>query len=279
MTIKDKTLVLLGCGHLGSAMVRGLLAEGRAPDKIIATRRNLDRLQPLAEQGVQVTADNLAAVQQADLVVLAARPSQLGELLDEVAATINQRQCPVVSVVAGLTLESLHQRIQVPLIRSMPNVASELGLGVTIVQLSDANTELEQIADSLFGSMGLIVKAKDAAAVDSFTAVSGCGPAYFFYFVKLLCDYGISRGLDGAQVQQAAFHTIKGAAALLESKGMSPEELINSVAVPGEPTATRRGLDYMENQGLAEIFKQGCAQSTERAIEMGQEVARDLNKA
>lgn len=282
MTITGKVVSVIGCGSLGSAIVEGLLKQGHAPAKIIATRRNLDRLQALKSRGVTITDDNALAVESADIIVLAVPPSQMASLIQELAEQINHKDVPVVSVVAGLSLDSLASKLDVKLIRSMPNVASSLGMGATIFQVQQGEDKegesesLSSLANELFAPLGIVIRANSAAEVNSFTAICGCGPAYFFYFVKIICDYGLSRGLSHDQVHQATIQTIKGATALLESSSKSAEELINTIAVPDEPTATRRALDYMKDQGIEDIILRACAQAEARANEMGQEIATGM---
>ncbi len=294
MVIANKVVSFIGCGILGTSMVKGLLAGQHPPANIIATGRNLDKLSSLKSQGVRVTTNNLTAIAEADLVVLCVRPSQIAAVLEDVAAAINSKNPIVISVVAGLSIQDMAQKINCTLIRSMPNIAGSLGQGVTLFQVADNQYKVDKtnksvdtdntpekiikIAEEIFSPLGLVVQVATAAAMDSWTAVSGCGPAYFFYLVKILCDYGVARGLPRDQVQQAAVQTIKGAAALLEASPLSPEELINSVAVPGEKTATRQALNYMQSKGIEDIVQQGAAQAEARAAEMGREIGKQINR-
>ena len=275
-TITNKTIAFLGCGKLATSMVRGLLQQGQPAKNIIATRRNQQDLAELTHLGVNASTDNSAAIAKADLIVLAVRPSQAAGFIQETAADINQRQVPVISVVAGLSLESLAKKLQVPLIRSMPNIAGSIGLGVTIFQLAEKDAELEAIAIDLFSPLGIAIQAQSSTEIDSFTSISGCGPAYFFYIVKILCDQARERGLDEKDAYAAILQTIKGAAALLEKEQKKPAELIDEIAAPNEPTATRRALDFMQDKGLEEIIKQGCLQAEQRATEMGKEMEAGL---
>ncbi len=271
-------------------MVKGLLANKYPPANIIATCRSLDKLSAnlseFKEQGVQITTNNSQAIEASDITVLCVRPSQMADLLDEVATSINNKKCTMISVVAGLTLETISSKIDAPIIRAMPNIAGALGEGVTLFQIGEnaenvsdkySKDEMNEIAQQMFSPLGLAVPVASAAEMDGLTPISGCGPAYFFYLVKILCDYGTAHGVPQDKVQQIAKQTIKGAVALLESSSLSPDELINSVAVPNEKTATRRALDYMQDKGIEDIVKQGAAQAEARAVEMGKEISDQLN--
>lgn len=282
MVIADKVVSFIGCGSLGSSMVRGLLASGHPPAKIIATCRDTNKLSQqlldLQGQGVAVTSDNSQAITQSDITILCVRPSQMADLLEEVADAINKKNCIVISVVAGLKLETIARKLEAPLIRAMPNIAAALGEGVTLFQvMADTNKDaITDIAQQIFTPLGLAVPVENATEMDNLTPISGCGPAYFFYLVKILCDYGEEHGLPKDKVQQIAKQTIKGAVALLESSELSPEELINAVAVPNEKTATRQGLNYMQDKGMEDIVKQGAAQSEARVMEMGEEISSQV---
>ena len=279
MGINDKVVSVIGCGNLGSALTKGLLRQGHPPDKIIATRRNKDELRGFEAAGVRISDDNLLAIKNSDVIILAARPSQIGGLLSVLSEEINQRAVPVASVVAGLGLKTLAAKLKVKIIRSMPNIASAEGEGVTIYQLSEGDEELNKLAQDLFSPLGLVVRVDKEEDIDTLTAVSGCGPAYFFYFIKVLCDYAKEQGIKKDDMARIGFQIMKGATVLLDKSELGVKELIDSVAVPGEKTATRRALDFMQEQGIEEIIKGGCAQARMRAVEMGKETEETINES
>lgn len=273
----EKNITFLGCGHLGKSLVNGILNKKYNPQKIIATCRNLDNLRSLESKGVKLMNDNRAAVESSEVVVLCVRPQQVAALFDEIAPLLADRERTFISVIAGLSIADIKRRINSPVIRAMPNIASSLGQGVTIIHLSDdADKQTPQIASAIFSPSGLIIKAKNDAEVDSYTALCGSGPAYFFQFVLFLCQYGEERSLPETEVYKGVLQTMKGAVALLESTGKNPGALIDEIALPGQPTATGEALKVLSSKKMADIIAKACGTSEARAIEIGKEVGQNI---
>ena len=275
----NKSIAFLGCGHLGGSLVEGMLAQQYQAQKITVTRRNLDKLSSLKGKGVQVTDDNTAAVAASDVIVLCVRPDQLAILLDEIQPLLAESNKIVISVIAGLSIADIKHKIKSPIIRSMPNIASALGEGVTVVYFSDdADESTKHIANSVFSPSGLVITANSDEEVDSYTALCGSGPAYFFQFVLLMCKYGEARSLPAADVYKGVLQTMKGAAALLQASNKDPQSLINEIALPGEPTATGAALKVLATKEMEEIVMHACSKSEERAAAIGKEIGTEIRQ-
>ena len=240
-----KKIAFIGAGKMAGAMVNGLLARGIAPAQITCTCGDDPTGPELARQtGIGFTHELDELLAKADVVVLACKPQQLGELPVPAAAA----QKLFVSILAGVTLEKLSAKFPQArnIVRAMPNLPGQIGEGITAYapqkELSAADKNAVEL---VLGSLGEIL-ALPESQLDAVTAVSGSGPAYVFEFAASLMEGALACGLDEPTAKKLVFATLGGSVSLLKKSPLSPQELRDAVTSKGGTTAAALGI-FKEN--------------------------------
>lgn len=273
-------LVLVGCGNMGRALVRGWLTAGLAPEGLVILDPKLDPqdVPEFAGARLALHADELAGV-TARLMVLAVKPQVMNEVLQAVrplagAGTI------AVSVAAGVTLGQLRRTLGAGarLVRAMPNTPAAVGAGVTgLVADEDITADDKMLADAVMRAAGKTVWLSDESMMDAVTATSGSGPAYVFHMVEALSAAAVAAGLPADAAESLARQTIIGAARLLAvDADVSAGELRTRVTSPGGTTAAalevlmaRGGAgDKTGDGGLTTLMTRAVAAATKRGQEL-----------
>lgn len=254
---------------MGGAMLRGLVASGAVPAaQVHATDLDAAKLQALASSlGIQTHPDAIAAVQAAQVVVLATKPQGFAELLPLLGKVTRPDQL-IISIAAGKTLATLQAAFpQNPIIRVMPNTPGLIGEGVSAYCLGLHATTGDAIqAEAILKPLGLVIKV-DEAAMDAVTALSGSGPAYVFLFMEALQAAGQQLGLSEQASFELAAQTLRGAAGMIQRKEHSPAKLREMVTSPGGTTAA--ALKSFEEGGLRAQVLKAMTAARDRSIELG----------
>lgn len=268
--MKDLTLAFLGAGNMAEAIIKGLLRSSvTSGAQIIATGRRPARLEQLqTAYGVRVTADNVTAARQADVVVLCVKPQVMDKVLTQVAGAIDPKKL-VVSVAAGVPIAALERRLGAGarIVRAMPNTPSLVGLGACAVAPGEHATEEDlQTARALFDAVGISTVVEEGL-LDAVTGLSGSGPAYVFLVIEALSDAGVKMGLPRYTALQLAAQTVLGSAKLLLETGAHPGTLKDQVTSPGGTAIA--GLHTLEAGGLRTTLIDAVEAATRRARELG----------
>ena len=268
---QNAQICFVGAGNMASSLIRGLLSKGHEPSSICASDPATAQLNPLAEIGVLTTTDNARAIAGAHVVVLAVKPQVLNEVVQNLPLTQTQL---VISIAAGVPLTSLHAWTSAtqPIIRCMPNTPALVGAGITALFASPAvAAEQRQQAEQLLGAAGTTLWVASEQLLDAVTAVSGSGPAYFFYLMEAMIEAGETLGLDAATATKLTVQTAYGAA-LMASQGTDlPGTLRVNVTSPGGTTEKALSImDAADCRGIINAALNGAAQrSAELAKEFG----------
>jgi pyrroline-5-carboxylate reductase len=228
------TIAVIGAGVIGGAIVKCLI-ESRISDKVIATRRNLDSLIPLANLGANITDNNVAAAHEADIVFLCVKPGDIEGVLTEIRNDLRDKL--VISTAAIIPLEFYERTVPwARYIRTMPNVAAMVGESFTAYAMG-SNTSLEdkETTESLLGTMGLCMEVEEKY-MDAVTGLSGSGPAYIAIVIDALTYAGLRVGLPRELSKQAAAQSVLGAAKLIVDKVFVPSQIEEMVTTPGGTT-------------------------------------------
>ena len=267
---KDKTISIIGCGTMGEAMVRGLLAqEVVAPDQILATNAFEYLLADLkAKHGIRVTTNNSEAAEAGQIVVLAVKPQTLSQITHELRGHL-RRQDLLISIIAGAPIKNLADGVaHAAVVRSMPNTPAQIGQGITVwtdtPEVSDIQKEQ---AKTILGSLGPEIYVEDELYLDMATALSGSGPGYVFMMMEALIDAGVHLGFSRRVAEQLVFQTMRGSVAFAEQSGKHVAELRNQVTSPGGTTAA--ALYHMEKGGLRTVISRGIWAAYERSVALG----------
>jgi pyrroline-5-carboxylate reductase len=258
-------LAVLGGGNLGRALALGWVAAGRfKASDIRVTRRQADKLQDLADQGYKTSGDNAAAIEDADLVVIAVQPQQLDELLADIAVTLDEKRHRLISVVTGVSSAQIRKRIgtRVPLVLAMPNTAVAIGESMTCLAAEPESEKALEEATALFDLVGetLVIQEEMMAPA---TALCACGVAFFLRCIRAASQGGIEIGFHPEDALLLASQTARGAASLSLREGAHPEGEIDRVTTPRGCTIV--GLNEMEHRGLSSALIKGLIVSARAA--------------
>ncbi len=268
----ERTIVFLGAGNMAEALIKGLLRSGTArPESIIATGRRGERLEELHRAyGVRTTLDNVAAVREADVVVLSVKPQVLDKVLVQVAPVVDPRKL-IISVAAGVPIAAMERRLGAGarIIRTMPNTPSLVGAGACALARGEhASDEDLTVATRIFQSVGTTTVV-DENLLDAVTGLSGSGPAYIFLIIEALSDAGVKVGLPRYTALKLAAQTVLGSAQLLIETGSHPGQLKDQVTSPGGTAIA--GLHTLEAGGLRTTLINAVEAATRRARELGEQ--------
>lgn len=261
----------IGAGNMARSIIGGLLAQGTDPATLTASDLNLEAMSDLSAQGLRVTDDNSAACRQADVIVLAVKP----QILKAVALGLNghlDHNPLIISVAAGITSTSLTQWLgkALAIVRCMPNTPALVQQGATGL-FANAQVSIEQraLAESLLGGVGVTVWVDNEVLIDSVTAVSGSGPAYFFLLMEAMIAAGIKQGLTPEQARTLTLQTAAGAATLASQSDVDVAELRRRVTSPGG--TTEQALLTFEQANMADTVDAAMAACAARAKTMATE--------
>lgn len=255
-----KKIAIIGGGNLGMAIAEGLLESGFIhPEHIIITRRNILPLASIETKGVLVSNRNEEAVQYADWIILAVKPFQIKEVLQQIQPHITSHHA-IVSVVTGVWLKEMREIIgsNVPLFRAMPNTAIAIQESMTCICSDHANEEQQKYVLDMFGQLGKTVVI-DEKLMDAATVLGACGTAFAMRYIRANIQGGIEIGFDANTASLIAAQTVKGAADLLLKRKTHPEAEIDKVTTPRGCTIA--GLNEMEHEGFSSSLIRGIAAS------------------
>ena len=254
-------IAIIGGGNLGQSIALGLIeAEAHKPKDIWVTRRYIENLDGIAEKGINVSSDNLLAVQKADIVILCVKPKRAEKVLTELKQSLDPEKHVLVSVVTGLSIEQMREVVgaELPVLRAMPNTAIAIRESMTFVSSDRASAHKKAEILAIFNKLGdAIVIEEDL--MQAGTVLGACGIAYALRFIRAAQQGGIQIGFDAETAGRIAAQTVKGAACLLIERGLHPEREIDKVTTP--MGVTIEGLNEMEHRGFSSALIKGITAS------------------
>ena len=257
-------IAIIGGGNLGTAIAKGLLKTKHvAPDHIVVTRNKIERLNDLKKQGVVVSKDNVFAVQEAEIVILAVKPYKVLEVLQEIAPYLKKDQHILASVATGISIDQIKSELKtdLPVFRLMPNTAIEIQESITCFCAEDASNQQVNKIKVLFESLGESILIKEEL-MEAATVLGACGIAFVLRFIRAMMQAGIEIGFDALTASKIAEQTVIGAAELLKQGGKHPEEEIDKVTTPKGCTIS--GLNEMEHRGFSSSLIKGILNSFQK---------------
>ena len=264
------TITFVGGGNMARSLIGGIIADGCDRETIRVADPDRQQLSALHRQfGVGTSTDNLAAVEGADLVVFAVKPQKLREVALQTASAWATRKPLALSVVAGVRSGDINAWIGAgaPLVRAMPNTPALVQSGATALFANPvASEEQKHLAESLMRAVGLTVWLDDEAAMDAVTALSGSGPAYFFYVMEAMQAAGESLGLSPHSARLLTLQTAMGAAKLALESSDEVSTLRERVTSPGG--TTERAIEVLRSGGLETLFRDALESAHKRAGEL-----------
>lgn len=263
--IAARGLVLLGCGKMGSAMLKGWLAKGLPASSVwVSDPAPSDWLRA---QGVQI---NAPLPKAPAVLVVAVKPQMMGAALPSMQALGGGRTL-VISIAAGTPLAQFTALFgaQTPIIRAMPNTPAAVGRGITALIGNEVVTSEHLTgAETLLQAIGQTVRLEAEAQMDAVTALSGSGPAYVFHLIEALAAAGEAEGLSADMALALARATVGGAGQLAEEADESPSELRVNVTSPNGTTQAALEVLMDAATGLSPLIRRTVAAAAERSKEL-----------
>ncbi|SLN20748.1 Pyrroline-5-carboxylate reductase [Aquimixticola soesokkakensis] len=264
--LKTRGLVIVGCGKMGSAMLKGWLANGLAPSSVtVIAPRPSAWLQSVEGLRLNAMPDTPPA-----MVMLGVKPQIMPDVMPDVARFAGG-QTLFLTVAAGLPIAFYEAALgaRTPLVRAMPNTPSAIGRGITAIVGNGAADEADlDLCERLLGAVGQVVRLEGESQMNAVAAVSGSGPAYVFHLIETLAAAGEAEGLPADMALKLAKATVGGAGALAEESDMLPSELRVQVTSKGGTTAEALKVLMDAQTGFAPLLKRAVRANINRSEEL-----------
>lgn len=264
---------VIGAGNAAEGIVHGILRNTILfADRMIASDPLESRRRLFAERfDVAVTTDNRHLVSNSDIIILAVKPQQYVEVCRDIAEYIRADHL-IVSIMAGVSttsIQALFPHVQARVVRAMPNLPIHVGAGMAGVCKGRYAQDVDLLrAQRIFDAGGRSIVIEDEGQMDAVTAVSGTGPAYFYFFVEALTVAGQRAGLSRQQADILAKQACFGAARMMLESGETPDFLREKVTSPGG--TTQAAVESMGNNQVFEHICEAVLAAWKRSRELGQ---------
>lgn len=261
---------VLGAGNMGLSFSRSFIKyELIKPKNLQLILRNEVKKPKILEQfpEANICIFNEIETLEADLLIIAVKPQDFNSVAEQLSFKIPEK-CLILSIMAGISIKKLQNALQHPLVvRAMPNSPTLLGMGITGYTAA-AGISFNQLihVERLLNATGRSVYLEEEHLIDSVTALSGSGPAYFYYIVDAMIKAGVDMGIDENLSKLFVQQTMLGAYHLMNNSEKPIEDLIKDVASKGG--TTEAALKSFENDALKEILHKGILSAENRAKEL-----------
>ena len=264
-------ICFIGGGNMAQALIGGLISRG-LPATRITVSDPVEKVRALlAEKEINVTGENSAAIQDADIVVLAVKPQVLAQVLQPLKGLVNNKL--IISIVAGAEIATLSALLGTErIVRVMPNTPALVQTGAHgLYANASVETNDRELASQVLASTGLTIWVDSEAQIDAVTAVSGSGPAYFFYMMESMIRAGKNLGLDEKVATALTLQTALGAAQMAITSSNTPAELRKNVTSPNG--TTQAALEVFDRAQISQNIQAALAAAQKRSQELAQELS------
>lgn len=267
--LKGQTLLLVGCGKMGSALLQGWLNAGLDATQFFVQEPNPDAA--LSALGVHLNVET-AALEAAkpSVIILAIKPQLAVDVLPSIAL-LAAPETLVVSLMAGVSINTMSDLLggEAAFVRTMPNTPAAMGDGMTALYASSGTQDAQkETAQALLAAVGQTVWLDNEKSIDAVTAISGSGPAYVFHMVEALAAAAVNLGLPQDMAAQLAAQTVIGSAAMLRDDGADPRQLRVNVTSPGGTTEAALDVLMGDTGGLVDLMRRATQAAAARAGEL-----------
>ena len=264
----------IGGGNMAQALIGGLIARGLPPTRITVSDPVEQVRDLLKEKDVHVTEDNLAAIAQADIVVFAVKPQVLAQVLRPLYGQFDDKL--VISIVAGAEIATISELLGTErVVRVMPNTPALVQTGAHGSYATEqVNSTDRELASQVLAATGLTIWVNSEAQIDAVTAVSGSGPAYFFYLMESMIRAGKNLGLDEKVATALTLQTALGAAQMAITSSNTPAELRKNVTSPNG--TTQAAIEVFDHAQISQNIQAALAAAKTRSQELAQELSDSI---
>ncbi len=266
----------IGAGNMANSLIRGMIGKGFAPGRLFASDLDTAKLETLKQECGITIGDNAQLAEQCDVIVLAVKPQVMQAVCRDLATRFGSRSPLIISIAAGITCGHMSKWLGLPLpiIRCMPNTPSLIGEGATgLFALAGADANQRGLCETLMSSVGKTVWVDNENDIDSVTAISGSGPAYFFLFMEAMQDTAVKMGLSEEVARVLTYQTALGAAQLALASKDSTSQLRKNVTSPGG--TTEQAINAFEAGGLRDLVATALQSAQQRSKTLAAELGEN----
>lgn len=266
-------ILIIGGGNMGLTFAKSFLKTHIVTsDNMLILEKSLKKAEELKKLDIGVVHGEPGNyIKEADLIILAVKPQDTTSLFSIIKEYIDNQQV-VLSIMAGVKIETIAAQLgNDKIIRAMPNLPAQIGVGMTVFTSSESVTRIELVTvQNLLNSTGKSIYNENEDMIDAATAVSGSGPAYIFYFMQSLIEAAKSMGFTQAESELLTYQTFRGAVDLFNKFDFSCEEWISKVSSRGG--TTEAAFVKLNDQNVSEKFQLAIHQALVRAQELSKPV-------
>lgn len=266
-----KKIGFIGAGNMAHSIIGGMLNAGYDATAI----RAADPILPENNIGIDITSDNNRVARWADIIILAVKPQTLKAVCTNILQAVQNKKPLIISVAAGIRSEAINNWTggNNAIIRVMPNTPALIGQGMSGMFFNEqVSNDQKQIAEKILGMVGKTVWLDREADIDSVTAISGSGPAYFLLFIEALIDAATNRGLPPETARVLALQTALGAAQMASESTHSVTKLRHQITSPGG--TTEQAIDTLKKGQLTQLINQAVDAAAKRSAELAEKLGQ-----
>lgn len=261
----------VGGGNMTRALAGGMLSAGYEPSHILISEPLKAHRDTLGKElpGVVIFEQNEDAVRDAECIVLAVKPQILCDVCKPLASIVQENRPLIISIAAGVRAGDIENWLggQLPVVRVMPNQPALLRLGISGLFANEHTSERQlRAATNIISTTGPVIKVGSEEDIDTVTAVSGTGPAYFYLLTDMLVKVAVDLGLSYDDALALVLETARGAGEMAEQSGETMDSLIARVRSPGGTTAA--AFDFLDETDFRDIFSKAVVAARDRAIHL-----------
>lgn len=268
--MSQQNICFIGAGNMARSLIGGMVNSGYDPAHIWASDPNAESLAALKQFGaIHTSTSNAESVTQAEVIVFAIKPQQLPTVAQQIQPLINTRQQLGISIAAGIRLPDIQRWLadKIPLIRCMPNTPAMIGSGATgLFAGPGVAPQQRAIAENMLASVGITLWVEQETLLDTVTALSGSGPAYFFLMMDALQNAAVELGLTPQQARALTIQTGLGAAQMAQHSPHDLSELRRQVTSPGG--TTEAAIQILQSAHVEQCFARALHAAHTRSIEL-----------
>ena len=272
--MSNNNIGFIGGGNMARALIGGMRASGTPGHNLYCFDTNAEQLQALAADfAIQIVTNNQAILDHCDIIVLAVKPQVMQQALT--GLKIKSREILFVTIAAGIRTRAIQRWLggDYAIVRAMPNTPALVRAGATGIYATSNTTPLQrQRAESILRAVGLTLWLESEAQLDAVTALSGSGPAYFFYLMEAMEKAGVQLGLSPEAARLLTIETAFGSAKLALEIKEDPQVLRQRVTSPGG--TTERAIAVFDHQRMTTTISQALTAARDRAIELAEQLEK-----
>lgn len=277
LTGQRHSVGFIGAGNISRSLISGLIDSGWHPDQIRVSDPDPDQLSRVtAKHPVLTGHDNAKTADFADVLILAVKPQIMAQVSRPMAVVLQRHKPLVMTVAAGIGVDPLDKWLggDMAIVRVMPNTPALLGYGASGAFANASVTHTQKaLADKILNAVGIVRWVDREQDIDAVTAISGSGPAYFFYLMEAMENTATQLGLDAQLARDLIAQTAIGAAYMMRDSGKPPGTLRDNVTSPGGTTLA--AMQVCDRADTHSVLQQAVLAAHERALEMAQDFSND----